>query len=975
MKGRVWLILLLLPPLAVLAALSFAGAYIAFSDIPVTGIVITTPSEGGMLLLDLAAYEGDVCLTAEVLPRGARNRGYSARVEPLSGSSGEVVSVAEDGTLIPLGTGVARLTVRSDDGGFTDAVTVGVWASAVTCAELRLAAEGGDMPADGAEISVGSAAFVSEISPAEVCPDVVWSVSPLSGQAEGAARIGMTTGEAEFYLPGRYLVTADITPAAERAERLSAVVEVAGGGLAVDGERGEKTVFVSAGERERTLYVSAEELPAVSFSEGAATVSPLGGGGYAVRVSAAGTLAGETLTVSAGGERVRVAFLEGAGVTLTGRYRDGEELLAKAGVAVTVAAEGTMPQGSRLEFEGDGVVVVPSGAMSARVSADEPCTGSVRAYLVTDEGRTLVAERAVRVVAGCTALAFEAQSETFGYAENMTVGGLSLGDGEFVSRGVTLALTAVREGRVLPADTGELEFIAEGAEASVEGTEGGALLFPREDGEVVVRAEWKYKEAFDCDISASLTLDTVKNAVNVYSEGDLRAAMDAGVPAVLQGDIMLGVELVGEDGSPLPGATQKQRELLGKMRVTADPTYALNTSGSVPEIYYALELTADIYGNGRKVSAERITALDAYVSSEACFAGPVDFVSLPGVASLPGQDNIVFLIRKDGVAVDNAVLIGGSDEAAAAGALRYKGTVLEIAADAEISRCRIRNGRTTVRIFGRTGVDRGSPVDAESERITVTLEECDISGAAEFALKIGTNRKLAGGSLHPSGEYAPRLSAEGVTFLPREDDNLESEIFRRNFLLTDVTVKGGRIGGAGLFAVGMECSFAGEMLDGDGLLGGLVSAAGWKGLAGTSYAAALRLAGAVELDNMKELDALDSSTLIETHGGGAMWDYLSLDIRDMIRKVCAVGGEEYSGLVGVREGKEFVHGGIAFYGGGKNYSVLDLSGYTGRELAEYSAGLSVLAEGEPAGSDLKLQGTMLPLAAGYEPFRFFVYRL
>ena len=160
MKGRVWLILLLLPPLAVLAALSFAGAYIAVSDIPATGIVITTPSEGGMLLLDLAAYEGDVCLTAEVLPKGARNRGYSAEVEPLSGSSGEVVSVAEDGTLIPLGTGVARLTVRSDDGGFTDAVTVGVWASAVIGAELRLAAEGGDLPADGAEICVGSAAFV-----------------------------------------------------------------------------------------------------------------------------------------------------------------------------------------------------------------------------------------------------------------------------------------------------------------------------------------------------------------------------------------------------------------------------------------------------------------------------------------------------------------------------------------------------------------------------------------------------------------------------------------------------------------------------------------------------------------------------------------------------------------------------------------------------------------------------------------------
>ena len=55
--------------------------------------------------------------------------------------------------------------------------------------------------------------------------------------------------------------------------------------------------------------------------------------------------------------------------------------------------------------------------------------------------------------------------------------------------------------------------------------------------------------------------------------------------------------------------------------------------------------------------------------------------------------------------------------------------------------------------------------------------------------------------------------------------------------------------------------------------------------------------------------------------------------------------------------------------------MLDLTEFKGAALGEYSVNLSVLAEGEENSLDsaLYLQGTMLPLAAGTQDFRFFMY--
>ena len=93
----------------------------------------------------------------------------------------------------------------------------------------------------------------------------------------------------------------------------------------------------------------------------------------------------------------------------------------------------------------------------------------------------------------------------------------------------------------------------------------------------------------------------------------------------------------------------------------------------------------------------------------------------------------------------------------------------------------------------------------------------------------------------------------------------------------------------------------------------------------------------------------------------------------MLIKVRDFGGKQFKNLIYTADDGEFVHGGIAFYGGGKNYHMIDFSEFDGETMTEYTVNLNVLAKGEESGSLLYLQGTMLPLAAGKEDFRFFMY--
>ena len=71
-----------------------------------------------------------------------------------------------------------------------------------------------------------------------------------------------------------------------------------------------------------------------------------------------------------------------------------------------------------------------------------------------------------------------------------------------------------------------------------------------------------------------------------------------------------------------------------------------------------------------------------------------------------------------------------------------------------------------------------------------------------------------------------------------------------------------------------------------------------------------------------------------------------------------------------------LHGGICFYGGGKNYSEVIVNN---QDLLQFNVNLSILAKGltdsESNEDDVYAfqQGTFLPYAAGSEDFRFMMY--
>ena len=129
--------------------------------------------------------------------------------------------------------------------------------------------------------------------------------------------------------------------------------------------------------------------------------------------------------------------------------------------------------------------------------------------------------------------------------------------------------------------------------------------------------------------------------------------------------------------------------------------------------------------------------------------------------------------------------------------------------------------------------------------------------------------------------------------------------------------------------------------------------------------------GAKLLD-WKKLSNLDSSTLIETTGDlGIGEQFLKMDISAMIGKVAT--SQAYSSLISVYNGENYVHGGIALYGGGYNYSYVDFTNMTSEALKPFKINLSVMAQGEESDSTLYSQGTLLPKAAGPSDFKFYMY--
>ena len=470
--------------------------------------------------------------------------------------------------------------------------------------------------------------------------------------------------------------------------------------------------------------------------------------------------------------------------------------------------------------------------------------------------------------------------------------------------------------------------------------------------------------------SDSIKVRCVYTGVNVYNYNELWAETNSvnPRPIVLQGDIK-------DDFSATNYNT---------MQSTYDLKYYENLYGvGTPDFYknttikVLIQFKNDVYGNGFEINAHNATLGTLDVTGKptdaSLFKGPLNFVAMAqtgGAISVKGQDNIVFGVY-EGVTLNNIILkscdltLDTNGNLDLSG-LEYAGTTVEVLGDnVTIEYSCLMNGRNVLRVYGDAN-------DSDIE-IHVEIRNTLLQGSREFIARIGSNRFE-----YNSETAAPLLPGDaGNDYKTKKDydrmNEAEKAAYDEKYINTFVTFENCVFEDAGIFAIYLDTHFAGEALrDGSRYFAGAL--VGWKDLAKTSYGAKITLKTDVRLYSWKPLDDIDSSTLMENTlskegtGDNNMFANMKFDIKALL-KCAASTNAQYSNILLDYNGTEYIHAGILFSGGGKNYSVVEnqITSSFNHTFTEYNVKLSELVDDE--GQNQGYLQTM----AGNEPFYFLIY--
>ena len=460
--------------------------------------------------------------------------------------------------------------------------------------------------------------------------------------------------------------------------------------------------------------------------------------------------------------------------------------------------------------------------------------------------------------------------------------------------------------------------------------------------------------------SAPMKVRCVYGGVNVYNYNELWAETNSvnPRPIVLQANI--------KDDFSATNYTW--------MNSTYDLTYYQNIGSSETKIKVLMQFKNNVYGNGFEINAHNATigTLDAtgIPTGKSLFKGPLNFVAMAqtgGALSIKGQDNIVFAVYEN-VTLNNVVLkscdLDAVDGKVDLNKLKYAGTTVEILGDnVTIEYSRLMNGRNVLRVYG--------DVNNADKEINLIVKNTILKGSCEFIACIGSNRfKLS------ETEASPLLPGDkGSDYNAKKSYNSKTDAqkaeYDDKYINTFVTFENCVFEDAGIFAIYLDTHFAGEALkDGSKWFSGAL--VGWKNLAKTSYGAKVTLKGDVRLYNWKPLSEICSGTLLEnTLSMGSNSDNtfanMKFDIKMLIESA-AKSSPAYANIFYKYQGVDYVHAGILFCGGGKNYSVVEnkITDF-GYSFNEYNVKLSELKD------DKGQNQGYLQTVAGNEPFYFLIY--
>lgn len=521
-----------------------------------------------------------------------------------------------------------------------------------------------------------------------------------------------------------------------------------------------------------------------------------------------------------------------------------------------------------------------------------------------------------------------------------------------------------------------------------------------------------FRVVFECDgvkvTSQEVVIRCISNGYNVRTYEELLRINMLNKQLESEGKsdetkIIVLQKNIDEDFGKINGREiTKEEGLYTEILTTYDRTWYENAN-MLDKAYVKVlvEFRDDVYGNGYTINAHNVVLKGATYNGgrptptdDSLFKGPLYFLAITqnnsSLASVAGQDNICFAAY-EGVTLNNITLMSmDMKQDSDTGLydlqqLHYSGTVVEVLGDdVTIEYSRIKNGRNVIRAFG--------DIDDPTKVIHLTVKNSVLSESRDFIMRIGTNcfiredvkfsgLNVVSGNLSPSIENYLTDSnhleylKEGINYGSRLDYNRnnltqeEKDKYDEMYIKTFVTIRNSVLQNPGIFAIGMDSHFAGAALaDGDVFskyVEGTDALSTWKNLAKTSYGAKLTLEGDVRMYCWKMLDTVDSSSLIEvsenfTQLGRLNLSNMKFDVAEMVKTLTSI--DRFKNVVyNDKSGTTWVHGGIAFFGGGKNYGVIDYSNYTYHDFREYEISFATIGRFE------------LNIAAGSESFYFYMH--
>lgn len=455
----------------------------------------------------------------------------------------------------------------------------------------------------------------------------------------------------------------------------------------------------------------------------------------------------------------------------------------------------------------------------------------------------------------------------------------------------------------------------------------------------------------------------VKDCVNIYSYDDLIRATNnspAGTPLALRVNLESAANL-GRTNSvhyaPQNGGAYSYQTF----ESTYDTDY-LKNSKLDNHIKAAVVFRADVYGNGHTINlhdfaypteTDPATGIAIPGENDVFSADPLPFVTAAGL-TVCGQGNAGFMVLGDGITLDNIVLKNCNNVSDLSN-LNYVGTVLEVDGDnVAIKNSTLQNGRTVVRSFSNEGL---------------LIENCILAYAREFIYKQGSNQSVHPGQAEDLGQDWNESA--------KSWDEAQKDLFDYDRLPeaakrgdSTATIKDTSFYTSGIFCIGMDTHFAGELLY--KWLGSNKNNV--KNLAATSYKSTLNLEGDIKFYDWKIASNMDSSTLVS---GAYQGVEFKLDIYGLLKRYDETYGA--GSVIKTVDGVKYVHGGIAFFGGGNNLSEVYLNGKSVKATTEGGGlnddkfiSLSVALTDKNLFND-SIQ-SMLFMAAGTGPFYFCIYR-